>query len=178
MLLYAVILNGVKNLSGSTTIDPPTDCKILRSAQDDIALVLSETKETERPSEGADKKTKRRADETTSSVQSKWTARRCFDKLSMTFRVSEPSLKSLLSLRSPISLITLLRGSDIADLVAGGEVEVVARNMDVVHCAESVRNKKNGYIYEKSFTLSIGCRIDDTYSLGTRVAATTCVARV
>lgn len=54
----------------------------------------------------------------------------------------------------------------------------VARNMDVAHCAESVRNKKNGYIYEKSFTLSIGCRIDDTYSLGTRVAATTCVARV
>ena len=54
----------------------------------------------------------------------------------------------------------------------------VARNMDVAHCAESVRNKKNGYIYEKSFTLSIGCRIDDTYSLGARVAATTCVARV
>ena len=49
LLLYAVILNGVKNLSGSTTVDPPTDCKILRSAQDDIALVLSETKETERP---------------------------------------------------------------------------------------------------------------------------------
>ena len=54
----------------------------------------------------------------------------------------------------------------------------VARNMDVAHCAESVRNKKNGYIYEKSFTLSIGCRTDDTYSLGTRARTTICVARV
>ena len=35
--------------------------------------------------------------------------------------------------------------------------------------------QKNGYIYEKSFTLSIGCRTDDTYSLGTRVAATSCM---
>ena len=38
--------------------------------------------------------------------------------------------------------------------------------------------QKNGYIYEKSFTLSIGCRTDDTYSLGTRARTTICVARV
>ena len=36
----------------------------------------------------------------------------------------------------------------------------------------------NGYIYEKSFTISIGCHFYDDHSLGTRVGTTICVARV
>ena len=38
--------------------------------------------------------------------------------------------------------------------------------------------QKNGYIYEKSFTISIGCHFYDDHSLGTRARTTICVARV
>ena len=61
LLLYVVILNEVKNLSGSTTFDPPTNWEILRSAQDDIALLQSEWT-ARRP---FDKQTNRRADKQT-----------------------------------------------------------------------------------------------------------------